>query len=152
MQIELELKGLEKARRALSGATLAKVTERALQRFADELKMRAVPYPPEGPYNRPGGPGSRWYQRHFGQRWMRQDGTIGGINTSERMQKQWVVQMRGPWSAFLRNKASYSSYVMGEDQTRVHKGHGWSRVDELAIKHADIWYRAFEEELAKEMR
>jgi len=84
---------------------------------AHEVGDRAAAYPPEGPWNRPKDePGKTWYQRHFGPRWRRVDGSIGGRNTSEQMQKRWrrrIDELR----ARVWNDVSYAPYLL--DRVRM---------------------------------
>ena len=77
--------------------------KRVLLRAVLELKDLAAGYPVEGSWNvAPGTKGKGvWYQRGFGTRYNRKDGTIGGRNTSQRLQKSWntEVQRRDDFSA-----------------------------------------------------
>jgi len=152
MELTVKIEGLKQLERKLGRGNLQRAAAAALRRFSEHVKTRAIPYPPEGSYNRPGPYPHRWYQRHFGPRWARIDGSVGGRNTSERLQQQWLSQSRGRWAAVVRNRASYSGYVMGEEQTHVHAGHGWKRIDEIAQKEAAVWHRIFEQEIRRVIR
>lgn len=147
--MEAILNGYDEAMRKLSGETLKAVCEKALKRFAEELKIRAIPYPPEGPWNTPAPYPARWYQRQFGPRWMKADGTYGGRNTSERLQKSWVVETRSWAEVVLGNEASYADYVQGSQQQPYHAAHGWKRVDEIAAEQAGLWTEIFGEEIER---
>lgn len=147
--IVVTLEGLAEALGKLDRATLGNVTASALKKFANEIKLRAVIYPPEGPWCAPGPYPHRWYQRHFGPRWSRKDGTIGGRNTSERMQLGWVVEPRSQVEVVVGNRASYSPYVVGAEQTAVHAAHGWKRVDKIAEEQYPLWTEIFGHEFAQ---
>ena len=146
-EVTLTITGIDEAMQAL-GLISTVAGPRALSRFAEEVKLLAIPYPPEGPWNTPGAYPKRWYQRHFGPRWARaSSNTPGGVNTSERLQQQWVVNKRGPYTSAVVNRASYAGYVQGDEQTNVHKGHSWKRVDAIANEQQDLWERILREEI-----
>lgn len=147
--MEMILLGYEEAMKKLSSESMQGICEQALKRFAEEVKLRAIPYPPEGPWNRPGPYPHRWYQRQFGPRWMNKDGSYGGRNTSERMQKSWVTEMRAWNEAVVGNMASYADYVQGGQQRDFHQEHGWKKVEDIAAEQSDLWTKIFSEELER---
>jgi len=104
---------------------------------AGEVRDRMAVYPPEGPWNKPGPPGSRWYQRHFGPRWRRRDGSIGGRNTSEKLQKSWLVDIsRLPRvvTAEVWTGVSYAPRVQMEGaQAEFHRRRGW-KTDVMVVR------------------
>ena len=57
----------------LSGITMAVIAE---------IENKLTPYPPSSEANRPGGPGSRWYERGYGSRWVTMGGQLRGRKTS----------------------------------------------------------------------
>ena len=95
------------------------------------------PYPPETIANSPQNPTGRWYERHYGPRWIRKTaggdvslitsrkranvfegaGLIGGSPTSEQLQLRWNLekaQAQGDViEGALENPASYSLVVQG---------------------------------------
>ena len=75
------------------------------------LKNFMAVYPHKTAANRPGGPGSRWYERGYGPRWMRADGSVGGRQTSETLGRRWTSRVQGKTSAIVGNNASYAPYV-----------------------------------------
>lgn len=95
------------------------------------MEAEIKPYPPNGPWNQPSGPGSHWYERHFGPRWMTADGQIHGRNTSERLQKRWE-RRKISWREWeLSNGTSYAIFVVGDAQRKFHRKHGWRNVNRV---------------------
>lgn len=109
---------------------------RVLIRSVLELKDLAAGYPVAGRWNsNPGTKGDgRWYQRGFGSRWMRKDGTTGGKDTSQRLQKNWKteVQQQDEFTASAYTEVTYAPYLLDTDQ-RVNwaASHGWKSLDEI---------------------
>lgn len=147
--MEIKLEGLDEAIQKLGKIAGAETAGKALHRFAEELKLRVIPYPPEGPWNTPGPYPSRWYQRHFGPRWTVKSGEVHGRDTSERMQKQWVVEQRGALAYILGNRASYADLVVGENQLPMHAAHGWKKVEDIAMENINLWPEILKEEIEK---
>ena len=89
-----------------------------------DLKNWIAEYPPSSeaniPYQR------RWYQRGYGTRWTRKDGSIGGRATSEQLGQRWTYRVddngRG---GVVGNNASYAKWVQGPEQNRWHERRGW---------------------------
>jgi len=127
--IELEVEGLDEVLRILdrmaSGKGLAPARA-ALDAGAVHIKGAVATYPPATSANRPGGPGSRWYQRGYGPRWMRKSGGVGGRKTSQTLGRRWSIVKRGAWVRVIGNNVSYGPYVQDEDkQAGFHKARGW---------------------------
>jgi hypothetical protein len=110
--------------------------KRLLLRAVLELKDLAAGYPVEGAWNRdPGTKGNHvWYQRQFGTRYKRKDGSTGGRNTSQRLQKSWQteVQRRDDFSASAFTDVTYAPYLL-DPERRVSwaAGHGWQDLDTI---------------------
>lgn len=110
--------------------------KRVLLRAVLELKDLAAGYPIEGAWNRyPGTKGKGvWYQRQFGTRYKRKDGSTGGNNTSQKLQKNWFteVQRRDEFSASAFTNVTYAPFLLDPDR-RVSwaSGHGWQSLDEI---------------------
>jgi len=141
--IDVKVEGLEELKKRLDTKRFAAASKVAIGKCAEEVKIEAIPYPPEGNWNSPRGYGSafdigsrkvvnRWYQRLYGARWARVDGSVGGRNTSEQMQQRWYTQVKNSWEAKVANKASYAPWVKGEDQAQFHKAHGWMKLSDDA--------------------
>jgi hypothetical protein len=102
------------------------------QAVAAEAQDRIAPYPQAPSY----AGRRRWYQRGYGWKWRRKDGTVDGRQTSEMMGRRWVVQPWGSRGVMLRNLASYSGQVQSaEGQPPIFRSIGWKTdqgvVDEM---------------------
>jgi len=148
-------------KRALDG-DMRKAVKRAAMELANNLEKTMSDYPPASEANKPRGFGSalsiatrkaqnRWYQRDYGPRWARKDGSVGGSPTSEHLQYRWKVASKG-WGAIVGSPVSYSPAVQShEEQASFHKARGWvtdkQAVDRLlasgkvdrAVKAAVAW-------------
>ena len=109
--------------------------EEALKRGAKRLKEILADYPPEGAWNRPPGTrgDNRWYERGYGSRWKRKDGTIGGINNSQQFNKSWrdnIEPEKG--TAEVYTEVTYAPFLMVREQ-RVNwaSAHGWRTTDNI---------------------
>jgi len=106
-------------------------------RAAAELKDLASAYPVEGAWNKaPGTRGNnRWYQRKYGARWKRKDGTLGGTNNSQELQTSWNIERRGE-TASVWTAVTYAPFLLDANQ-RVHwaDGHGWQTTDQIAEEY-----------------
>lgn len=109
---------------------------RVLIRAVLELKDLAAGYPVAGAWNsNPGTKGNGvWYQRGFGTRYKRKDGTTGGRNTSQKLQKSWrtEVQRKDEFTASAFTDVTYAPFLLDETR-RVHwaAGHGWQTLADI---------------------
>jgi len=101
------------------------------------------PYAPPTLANSPDNPKRRWYERGYGERWKRKDGSIGGRATSGQMGDRWTrtVEVLGDdeVDATLENIAQnaikgnyYAIDVQGPtgEQKALFQTIGWKSVDE----------------------
>lgn len=80
-----------------------------------------APYPPA-----PTPSGDTWYERGYGPKRRRKDGSITGRKTSEMLGRRWSVMSRSRMVVVLMNTASYAANVHGkEDQSKVMQAIGW---------------------------
>jgi len=131
----VRIEGAEQLDNLFDAAQLAASIQRVLGRVGQHVKVKMAVYPPQGEWKTPKQFPGRWYQRGFGPRWARKDGSIGGANTSENLQHQWKVQL-APRTVTIENEVSYAAYVQDADeQADFHKAHGWQTdqdvIDEL---------------------
>lgn len=105
---------------------LAAAVKPAAIAVAAEGQSRIAQYPPAPPKA-----GRTFYERGFGTRWRRKDGSVGGRKTSETLGRKWAIQPQSN-GAVLQNGASYAKYVHSADhQATVHKGR-WKTDAKLA--------------------
>ena len=97
-----------------------------LEAFRNEL----TPYPPSSEANRPNARG-RWYERGYGPRWLRKDGSVGGRKTSQALGRSWSVAPTST-GAHLWSRATYSGALHRDPaspgrprQAGFHGRRGW---------------------------
>jgi hypothetical protein len=103
----------------------------AMQAGLSHLKSGVAEYPPATDANQPYQ--RRWYERNWGGKWMRADGSVGGRKSSEMLGKSWAtrVENRGR-RGVLGTKVSYAPFV--QDKTRqasFHARRGWKTVQDV---------------------
>lgn len=104
--------------------------------IAKEAEGRIAAYPTQPKPKHP----NRYYQRGYGMRYRRADGSLVGKKTSESLGKRWSVRRRG-LGAVLANSASYGPYVHRfgpgkPKQTQQHAQTGW-RTDESVAREVE---------------
>lgn len=131
--MRIEIRGLEQLQKKLDAETFNRQMRGLTRAVAAEVQDKIAPYPAATAGNRPAGPRSRWYERGYGPRWMRVDGSIGGSKTSETLGRRWGFRQSGTTGTILGNIASYAGWVhSAKDQAEAHKRHGWM-TDKKAI-------------------
>lgn len=137
----ITVKGIDKIIRNLQ-ADPKKAISAGLKAVATELQTIIQVYPPETIANSPENPRGQWYQRGYGVRWKKKDGTVGGKPTSGQLKKRWHIKNQSATSVLLYNQASeygrgtdwYSGYVhASEKQAGFHAKRRWI-TDETAAK------------------
>lgn len=119
----VRLEGLDDLQRKL-GADFRPMMRAATLAIAAEIQGKIAPYPPSTEANQPGS--GRWYERGYGPRWTRKDGSTGGRKTSETLGRRWALGNYGDIGAKLGNAASYAPFVHAEsDQALFHARRGW---------------------------
>ncbi len=132
MTIGIRIVGLREVQRTL-GVDIKPALQAATKAIALEVQGEIAPYPPATMANSPSNPTGKWYQREYGPRWRRKDGTIGGRKTSETLTKVWGIKATGGIGAVLGNKASYAEFVHSKTkQARWMARIGWV-TDEAAV-------------------
>ena len=113
-ELEIKFRNMQRGNGAFAGLTEATI----------HVKRKLKRYPPATAANSSGN--RRWYQRGYGPRWRRADGSVGGIRSSERLDTSWTHRMsRSTMTGRAENNASYAEYVQGEQQSATHKRIGW---------------------------
>lgn len=128
------IEGLERLERKLEPRAYESAMEGALMAIAAEVQDKVAPYAPSTEANVPSGPGSRWYERGYGPRWMLASGATVGRKTSETLGRRWSIhRASGRMKVVLSNIASYAAFVhSAEKQASFHKRRGW-RTDRDAV-------------------
>ena len=127
----------------------------ALKEGGVHVKAKLEIQPPSTAANSPGGPGSRWYERGWGSRWQRMDGSMGGRQTSETLFKQWTVQQEGA-KVIVGNNVSYGPWVQGSvkvggvgPQASALAEIGWKTTDTVASEEAEVVLNMVKKEVDK---
>lgn len=165
---ELRIEGFDELLRALErmpevGVPLmTRAMERSLLLLVSPL--RKYPDATEGNRARTFQPGgdNTWYERGYGPRWARKDGTVGGKKTSRNLGKQWatrtrifaqgsaVLDVKGPViEGVAGNTTFYVDYVQGDAQQPWHKRHGWVTVDQALDEATPGIYKQFDDAVAE---
>lgn len=117
-----------------------------------QVRGKAKIYPPSTIANSPSMP--RWYERGYGPRWRKADGSVGGRATSETLGKRWTSRTTSNTRAVIGNNASYAPFVHDpERQASALDRIGWKTTDQIAeeeeIKVLKAIQKAVDRELAK---
>lgn len=130
--ISIRIRGLKEIETKLARfPRYLKAVQREFSRAASEVVLAdqggGKPfYPPETEANKPPPP---YYERGFGMHYVG-----GGVRaSSEQMDRRFVTDTNG-WMTRIQNTASYSPYVIGEDQTDVMEYIGWQKLIDVARK------------------
>lgn len=123
--ITVEITGIEQVEKVL-GTNLEPALRGATKAVAAVIQNEIAPYPKATSANRPAGPGSRWYERGYGPRWMLVGGGIHGRKTSQQLGRRWAIKSQGRMGAVLGNIASYAAFVHSKKkQAGFHADRGW---------------------------
>ena len=134
MTNSVEVKGMDAWIRRLQKAGDLSQLRGTMQAATLMLQNEIAEYPPESeanvPYQR------RWYERGFGPRWTRRDGSMGGIRTSQTLGRKWTTYVSpNGLQGVVGNNVTYGPYVQSKaKQARFHKARGW-KTDEEVIKN-----------------
>jgi hypothetical protein len=126
----VKVQGLNKVQRMLNKADANKALIVGILWGMTKL-IQEMEYPPVSEANYPNAKG-RWYQRGYGTKYIRKDGSIGGRETSHPLKDGWKEKLfRGnnP-KGVVSNTAPYSPYVQGDPrrnpgQAKIHQKRGW---------------------------
>ena len=125
-QQAISVKGTSKLSAKLLKAANLKHTKAGLAAAAIHIKSVMQVYPPATSAN--SSARKRWYQRGYGPKWRRKDGSVGGKRTSERLSTRWTHRLEiQRWQARVKNNASYAGPVQGsiKQQAKHMKKLGW---------------------------
>lgn len=121
----------------------------AMKASAEHIKGTVDVYPPESeaniPYQR------RWYERGYGPKWMRADGSIGGRKTSKMLNRSWTIsQENGGLTQIVGSNVKYGPYVMDENkQASFHKARGWKTIQTVAKEETPRILQFIKDEIDK---
>jgi len=138
----MKLEGLDKLERKLGPLRAGKHWKQLLESGGDMLRDYINVYPPLSNANTKQGPGGRWYERGYGPRWARKDGSVGGMKTSEDLRHSWAVSANSK-RAIVGTNVSYAKAVQSaEHQAPFHAKRGWptdqEAIDKMRPKILDM--------------
>jgi hypothetical protein len=131
------IKGLPELARKLDNLQDLKQIIPELKASASHIKGTVNVYPPHTIANSPDQ--GRWYERGYGSRWQRKDGTVGGRKTSETLGRKWTTKKRDRGLTWIiGNNVSYGEYVQDRGkQAKFHKRRGWKTIQDVAEQEAE---------------
>lgn len=155
----IEIEGFEELVQALESAPdqVMPLLKEAMTNSMLYLHGTLREYPQSTEANHPGGPGSRWYERGYGQRWQTKSGEIHGYRSSAQLGKRWTYKVGlypqgiadagidGPAIEGIEgNNAAYASAVQGPKQAAFHRRRGWVTVEDALEAHRQDIYGEFD--------
>jgi hypothetical protein len=135
--VSIQIKGLERIAGKIKDAEPRMWMEGAMQAAVSDVKAWVAKYPPKSSANEPSDV-LPWYQRGYGTRWRRLDGTTGGSKTSETLGRRWTQRVENHGlRGIAGNNATYVRAVQDEDrQATFHKERGWRTVQDAVREKA----------------
>jgi hypothetical protein len=106
---------------------------RGLRAGAAHYRGKIAKYPAASIANSPSNPRGRWYERGYGQRWKKRDGTVAGSRTSQMLGRLWAQrEQAGGMQQVVGNRATYAVYVhSSERQVGFHQARGWKNEEQV---------------------
>lgn len=150
----IEVHGIDKVKLMLASIADPKTIAAAVKAAALHVKGKIAQYPPATVANQPKayipGQWNTWYQRGFGSKWARADGTVGTRKSSETLGRKWTIETRDRgMTAVVGNNVSYGPFVQGDEQTWFHKAHGWKTTEQIADQEREAVVRTINEAVAR---
>jgi len=135
---DVYIEGLDELIKKLNSIQEMKAVKTALKAAGAHIQGIMVDYPPATIGNSPSNPTNHWYERGYGSHWRRKDGSIGGRQTSETLNRKWTIKEEfSGLQVIVGNNVSYGHWVQGDDQTRVHKAHGWLTTRQVVERESE---------------
>ena len=128
MTASIRIEGMERIQKKLDSMANQAYMEGAMTAAVTIIHTDIAQYPDATEANNPAN--KRWYERGYGSRYRRKDGSIGGKRTSQTLGRRWTkaVQNRGT-RGVVGNNATYAPYVQdAERQAAAHTAHGWDTI------------------------
>jgi len=116
----VEVTGLDELQKTL-GTDLRRAIRAASMAIGEAIRGYLAVYPAQRASANP----NHWYERGYGSKWRRKDGSVGARATSEQLGPSWGVETKDD-GAVVGTRVSYAPYVQSEEeQTGWHQGTGW---------------------------
>ena len=138
MSITVQLSGLDEILRNIDSVAKLEGLQAAMLASGAHVKAKVDKYPRATEANSPDQ--KRWYERGYGPRWRRKDGSMGGRKTSEMLNRSWSIALRDSGNTLVvGSHASYSPYVHDRDkQAEFHKRRGWITIQAVGEQEAPV--------------
>jgi len=144
------IEGLDELLRKLKNLQEMKLVKAALKASGADIQGIMVVYPPATAANSPSG--DHWYERGYGSRWRRRDGSIGGRRTSEMLNRKWTIREElGGMQVVVGNNVTYGHWVQGDEQTWFHRAHGWKTTKDVVEKETPKIMNFIKDAIDKEL-
>ena len=122
-----------------------------MQAAAEHVSGKISPYPPAGNANSPAN--RRWYERGWGSKWRRADGSIGGRQSSEDLGPSWTSKVESNTRAIIGNDTSYAKWVQGgQTQANALKRIGWKTTDTVVKEESAEVLKQIQKAVDRELR
>lgn len=142
--------GDEELKRKLRKLTDLSFLRPYIQAGVVHLSGKVADYPPATAANQPNAQG-RWYQRGYGTKWQRRDGSIGGRATSEDLGPSWKGKVESNTRGVIGNDASYATFVQGPNQSSVMRDIGWRTTDTIVEEESAFVLSAIQRAVEREL-
>lgn len=128
---------LREVLRRINSPKVLAAAKAGLKAGAAHIEGKIKPYPAASEANSPAN--DRWYERGFGSRWKRKDGSIGGRKSSETLGRRWTIKAKNNGlTVMIGNNASYAPFVHDKDkQAAFHQRRGWKTAQDVVKDEAD---------------
>ena len=148
-EVTVEIEGLDELIKKLRDLGQLRKVHAGIRAAAIYVKGKIAKYPRSTFANKPRGFNSvysmtsrralnSWYQRGYGTKWVRKDGSVKGSKTSENLGKKWTSKYnKDRFEAKVGNNASYAIFAQGpkQDGQAKHMARiGWKSIDTVAEK------------------
>lgn len=130
MTFKIEIRGMDALLAKLDKLEAGKLLKPFVQSALLDAKGFIAEYPPSTeaniPYQR------RWYERGWGSKWLRKDGSVGGIQSSQVLGRSWTTQTTDSGlGGIVGTKVTYARAVQDRDkQASFHARRGWRTVQD----------------------
>lgn len=149
-QVSVDIEGIEGLNSKLQRLIRRGAYKRGLKAGGVHVKGKIASYPDKAGVRQQGDPRG-WYERGYGSKWMRRDGSIAGRKTSETLGRKWTVSQDG-LKTIVGNNVSYGQYVQSEQwQARIHKNR-WKTIEEVAKKERETVVKLIKQEVDKDLK
>lgn len=152
---DIEIKGMREALDKLDRATSDAVISRIMWAGVVHIEGKVKPYPPSSAANSPkawtSGGNNRWYERGYGSKWVRKDGSVRGRQSSEMHGRSWTVRVRRHMGV-VGNDTTYGRYLQDEaKQARFHRARNWKTIQDVVEEERDTVVGFAKREIDREL-